>query len=123
MNNMTRISSRWSDIDRHFTDRSENVRFIYDAILKAARKCGDLVEDPKKTSIHLNRVSAFAGIQTRRDFLVLTVKSSSAMSDPLIARSEQTSANRWHHEIKISSPEQVAGSLIDWIKNSYELSG
>src|SRR5437762_1439509 len=61
-------------VDQHFDGRSQAVRDIYDTIVDVAREFGPVDEDPKKTSIHLNRKSAFAGIQTRRDFLILTVK-------------------------------------------------
>ena len=111
------------EVDRHFAGRSENVRSIYDAILKAANQFGDFVEDPKKTSIHLNRRSAFAGVRTQRDLLVLTVKASSDIEDPRISKKEQTSANRWHHEIKLSSPAEIDRRLLGWLRDSYDISG
>jgi hypothetical protein len=123
MNDAVHDSSRSKDVDRHFAGRSENVRSIYDAILKAAHQLGHFTEDPKKTSIHLNRKSAFAGVQTRREFLILTVKASSDIDDPIITKSEQTSANRWHHEVRLSSPDAVAGPVLAWLLDSYDLSG
>jgi hypothetical protein len=111
------------DVDRHFAGRSENVRSIYDAILKAAHQFGDFAEDPKKTSIHLNRRYAFAGVKTRPDHLVLTVKAAANISDPRISKREQTSANRWHHEIKLSCPAEVDRRLLDWLRDSYDISG
>jgi len=112
-----------SEVDRHFVGRSENVRRIYDAILRAAQRFGTVIEDPKKTSIHLNRNSAFAGVQTRRLSLVLTIKAASDIDHPRIAKSQQASANRWHHEIKIMDPKEIDGTILAWLKQSYELSG
>ncbi len=110
-------------ITEHFAGRSPHVREIYDLVLAAAGEFGPVEEDPKKTSIHLNRGSAFAGIATRRDSLILTIKATRAIDDERISKSEQVSANRWYHYIKISNPAEFDGRLIDWLKDSYEISG
>ena len=110
-------------LTRHFEGRAANVRQIYETIVAAARKLGPVEEDPKKTSIHLNRRSAFAGIQTRGDSLILTVKSTGDIADPRISKREQASANRWHHEIRISNPGEIDEQIIAWLEHSYQLSG
>ena len=43
-------------------------------------------EDPKKTSIHLVREKAFAGIATRKESLVLTLKASKALKSRRVAK-------------------------------------
>ena len=96
---------------------------IYKKILSAARTIGPFTEDPKKTSIHLNRKTAFAGIATRKNGLVLTLKSATDVASHRIARRERASANRWHLEIKIEDPVQVDRELAGWIKSAYELAG
>jgi hypothetical protein len=108
---------------QHFDGTSPGVRHIYDIIVAAAREFGPVVEDPKKTSIHLNRKSAFAGIQTRREFLILTVKSTSDIDSPRISKRERTSASRWHHEIKIATDDDIDSQVIGWLRESYRLSG
>lgn len=110
-------------IDQHFAGRSPVVRDIYNALLTAAGAFGRIEEDPKKTSIHLNRKSAFAGVQTRGTFLVLTVKAARDIDDARISRRERASANRWHHEIKIADADEIDSRVIGWLRDSYELSG
>jgi len=51
------------------------VRDIYDAVLKTARRFGPVEEQAKKTSIHLARRPAFAGVIARKDALILTSNS------------------------------------------------
>lgn len=80
-----------------------------------------MVEDPKKTSIHLVRAKAFAGVAVRQSSLVLTLKSTQAVKSRRVRRAEQASANRWHLEIPLASPEDVDRELRAWIKASYEL--
>ena len=109
-------------VQSHFEGKDPIVRHIYDQLLKTVSKFGRVVEEPKKTSIHLVNVSAFAGIATRKNAIVLTVKSDRKLSSPRIHKSEQTSAKRFHHELKITSPRDVDAELVKWLKDAYELS-
>ncbi len=89
-------------VEQHFEGRSQSVRAIYDALLNASRCLGSVEEDPKKTSIHLNRRTAFAGVATRKDTLVLTIKAPSDIKSKRIHKREQVSAKRWH-EVRLIS--------------------
>ena len=92
-------------IKEHFENRAPEVKATYAAILKAAKKLGPVKEEAKKTSIHLVRKSAFAGVATRKTALILTLKSDSDITSKRITRREQA-AHRWHLEIKLEGPEQ-----------------
>ncbi len=106
----------------HFAAREPNVQAIYDALLKAARKLGPVEEDPKKTSIHLNRGTAFAGVATQKAALVLTLKSASDIRSSRIRKHEQASAHRWHVEVKLTTPADVDAELVTWLRAAYEMS-
>ena len=60
-----------------------------------------------------------AGPVTLRSF----IKSDREISSPRIHKSEQTSAQRFHHEVKLTSPAEVDSELVKWLKDAYELSG
>lgn len=109
-------------LDSHFQGRDITVRQIYDRLLKSARKFGPVSEEPKKTSIHLMNKTAFAGVATRKSALVLTIKSDRKLSSPRIHKSEQTSSNRFHHEVKLTSTAQVDSELVQWLEDAYALS-
>jgi len=109
-------------VNAHFENRDVVVRQIYDRVLKSARKFGPVTEDPKKTSIHLVNRTAFAGVATRKSAIVLTIKADSDISSPRIHKSEQTSARRFHHEVKLTSPTDVDSELVGWLKLAYLLS-
>jgi hypothetical protein len=81
-----------------------------------------VAEDPKKTSIHLNRKSALAGVETRKDGLLLNIKSSHQIQRPRIEKAEQISAKRFHHKVRISSPKDLDEELQDWLMEAYLLS-
>jgi hypothetical protein len=109
-------------VSSHFKGKSPVVRGIYDRLLETARRFGPTIEDPKKTSIHLVNTTAFAGIATRKDWIVLTVKSDRQLASARIHKTEQTSARRFHHEIKLASPKDVDAELVGWLKSAYGLS-
>ncbi len=110
-------------VKEHFENRAPEVKAIYTAILMAAKEFGPVKEEAKKTSIHLVRKSAFAGVATRKTVLILTLKSASDISSPRIAKREQASANRWHLETRLETPGQVDGEIVAWLGKAYELAG
>src|ERR1700674_1263434 len=117
------MSSNGHTIKEHFENRAPEVRATYAAILNAAKKLGPVKEEAKKTSIHLVRKSAFAGLATRKTALILTLKSDSDVASKRITKREQTSANRWHFEIKLEEPNQVDREVLVWLEKAYELAG
>ncbi len=109
-------------VKAHFDGKDATVRQIYDRLLKDVKKFGRVVEDPKKTSIHLVNKTAFAGVATRNSAIILTIKSDRHLVSSRIHKSEQTSAHRFHHEVKLTSVADVDAELSDWLKNAYALS-
>lgn len=110
-------------IASHFAGKAPVVREIYDKLLRELRKFGPIVEEPKKTSIHIVNATALAGVATRKDSIVLTIKSDRALRSPRIFKTERVSAKRFHHEVKLTSPKDVDAELLRWLKAAYELSG
>ena len=110
-------------LSQHFDDKEPIVKSIYNRIVKESRKFGKVVEEPKKTSIHLVNKSAFAGVATRKSALILNIKSAAPIKDARIKKSEQVSASRFHQEVKLVSPEEVDPILINWLRDAYALSG
>jgi len=115
------MNSHVPTVQQHFADRAPDVKATYAAILKAAKKLWPVQEEPKKTSIHLVRKTAFAGIATRKTSLILTLKADADVKSKRIARREQVSRNRWHVEIKLADPSQVDRELVGWLRQAYEL--
>jgi hypothetical protein len=110
-------------VEQHFESRDPRVRSIYDRIVKAAAALGPLREEAKKTSIHLVRETAFAGVATRKEALILTLKCAADIKSPRVAKREKVSANRWHVDVRLEEPAEVDRELKSWLKTAYELSG
>ena len=110
-------------VSQHFEGKDPMVKSIYERLLKETHKLGKVIEEPKKTSIHLVNKSAFAGVATQKAALVLNIKSSAPIKDARIRKSEQLSASRFHQEVKLTSPDDVDPVLIGWLKEAYAISG
>ena len=110
-----------SEISAHFAKSEPGVRATYTAILRAARSLGPVEEQAKKTSIHLVRKSAFAGVATQKQALVLTLKAERPIGSQRVRRSEQASANRWHVEVRLTAPTEVDAELKRWLAEAYAL--
>jgi hypothetical protein len=112
-----------ASISQHFEGRDPIVQSIYDRILAGSRKFGAVIEEPKKTSIHLVNKSAFAGVVTRKNALILNIKSAAPIKHKRVARTEKVSAGRFHQEVKLTSPDEVDPLLLGWLQEAYALSG
>jgi len=110
-------------VKSHFATKDPSVLATYRRVVDVAPTFGPVAGETKKTSIHLVRHTAFAGIATRRSSLVLTLKSASDIRSPRVQKREQTSANRWHVEIRLTAPAQVDRQLTAWLRAAYELAG
>ena len=110
-------------VSDHFTGKDPTVLAIYQHLLAETRKFGLVIEEPKKTSIHLVNKSAFAGVVTRKTALILNIKSASPIQDARIIHSEQVSSNRFHQEVKLTLPEEIDPVLLGWLETAYRISG
>ena len=87
-----------------------------------------------KTSLKRFQVTAEAETESRKQgledlkFSIGTgqwdeaVKANREIDSPRVHKSDRVSANRFHHEVKLSSPGEVDRELQGWLKDAYELS-
>ena len=108
-------------VESHFDKSDPEVLATYRRLLAAARALGPVVEEPKTTSIHLMRHTAFAGVATRRSALILTLKSATDIRSRRIERRQQTSAHRWHVDVRLEKRTDVDQQLTSWLSAAYEL--
>ena len=109
-------------IEEHFANKSPLVNDIYKRLMSKLNNFGPVVEEAKKSSIHLVNRSAFAGVATRKSYLLLNIKSAVPLDSPRFHKAEQISASRFHQEIKLARLEDIDQELIDWLMAAYELS-
>jgi hypothetical protein len=110
-------------VESHFVKKDPTVLATYRRLVEVARTFGPVTEEAKKTSIHLVRHTAFAGVVARRSSLILTLKSATDIRSPRIEKREQASAHRWHVEVRLDKPAHIDRQLTAWLKAAYQLAG
>ena len=110
-----------STSDALFLGKDQQVQSTYQCLLEALQALGPFQEEPKKTSIHLVRTVGFAGVHPRKSYLILNLRTASVLESPRIFKSEQVSKNRFHNEVKLTSPHDVDEELRGWLKEAYAL--
>lgn len=105
----------------HFAGREPAVLATYRALLAVARQFGPVTEEARKTSIHLVRKTAFAGVATRKAALVVTLKADADIANARIVAHQQTSAHRWHLDVKLLGPKDVDAQFVGWLRHAYAL--
>ena len=110
------------DVQAVFQGRDPEALATYRALVAALAGIGPFVEDPKKTSIHLNRKAAFAGVHPRKAAILLVIRTGAPIDSPRIRKLEKVSANRWHNEILLSAPAEADAEVIGWLTDAYALS-
>jgi len=110
-------------LNDHFVDKDPAVRALYNKLLEVLNSFGPIIEEPKKTSIHLVRKSALAGVETRKSYLLLNIKADHKIDSSRILKSDQPSANRFHHKVKIELLNDLDEELEGWLKEAYIISG
>jgi hypothetical protein len=109
-------------VGHQFAGKDPNVRALYDRLLERLRTLGAVHEEPKKTSIHLANKSGFAGVHTRRNYILLNIRSDHAIDSPRVVKSEQVSRSRYHEEVKLQTLDDIDAELLAWLKDAYDLS-
>lgn len=109
-------------VNSHFEGRAPILRKTYDHLIKVLGRFGPLKEEPHKTSIHLVNHSALAGVEVRRDYILLNVKADHEIQSPRVVKTEKISAKRFHHKFKLSAPKEIDAEMKNWLKEAYELS-
>src|SRR6185436_3950038 len=104
-----------------FANKEPGVRAAYDKVLSSLGKVGPLKAEAKKTSIHLVRETSFAGAHPKKAWLDLTIRSDKPIKSARVRAQEQVSKNRWHQDVRLTSPADVDAEVMGWLKSAYAL--
>jgi uncharacterized protein DUF5655 len=109
-------------VDAQYAGAKKELRPIYEAVLKAAKKLGkDVVERPCKTYVPLHRSKTFAVVKperTRVDIGFCLDKSVKSAGRLTVAK--HLGSDRVTHKIELSSPKDIDSEVVRWLKAAYE---
>lgn len=111
-------------VDALFEGKQPAARAVYDALIAVVHRLGDVVVEPKKTSIHLTAGragSAFAGVHPRKNGVLLNIRTDAPLAGPRVRQTEQVSKNRYHSELLLLDPAGVDDELRRWLDEAYRL--
>ena len=104
-----------------FANKEPAVRAVYAKVLSSLAKVGPVRVEAKKTSIHLVRETSFAGAHPKKAWLDLTIRSDKPIKSARVRAQEQVSKNRWHQDVRLTSPADVDVEVMGWLKSAYAL--
>jgi len=93
----------------------------YAKVVAEIGKFGPFEVEEKKTSLHLSRGRAFAGVHPRATGIILNLVLDAPLENARVHKSEQVSANRHHVEFLLQDPAEVDAQLIGLMKKAYAL--
>lgn len=99
---------------------NESSLAIWDRLSEAFSSLGLYSIEEKKTCLHVSANGrAFLGVHPRKNGVKLTIPLTRQLEESRVKKTERASANRWHNDVDVTSPEQVDAELISWIAEAY----
>ena len=108
-------------VERVFAGSEPAVRRLAAQLIARMTKEAGVRIEPKNGSIHVCRKSAFAGLHPRKSAILLNLRTRAPLDSPRIRKVERVSANRFHNELLLESPEALDEELLGWIRDAAEL--
>ena len=108
-------------VSRHFEGKESQVQEIYDRLIDELQKIGDIRESPKKSSIHLDHKTGFAGVYTRKSYILLHFRTDYPIESDRMEKQEQLSVRRFKHTIKLDDVSQIDSGLLKWFEDEKQL--
>jgi Domain of unknown function (DUF5655) len=107
------------DLQSHFEGKPREVRAIYDAVLKAIRRCGPVTVLPEKTRIAFQVRMSFAQLTTRSRWVDGHVVLARRFEQPRFRKIETFSPRNHVHYFRLTSAAEVDEEVESWLKEAY----
>lgn len=109
-------------VDHLFEGKTPELRATYEQLINRVQEFGEVRIAPKQTSIHLEKNSGFAGVHPRKSYFNLEFRTDYKIDDPRVTRTQQLSARRFEHTVRVEKESDVDAQLLGWLKDAYTLS-
>jgi hypothetical protein len=119
--NQSHFCGSITDLERHFSGCTPEVRKLFDAFAAAVHGCGPVVVIPEKTRIAFQVRMSFAAITPRRSYLVGHFVFEERVENPRFARIETVSQHNHVHHFRLNSVGEIDHQFRVWIREAYEV--
>jgi hypothetical protein len=110
-------------VDECFAGQPPGYRAAYEAMMAHLGTLGPVHVDAVGVGVFLKRDRKFAEVRPRPRSLVLWLILPRTVHDDRISRVLRTSGDRVAHVVKLWAPEDVDGTVRDWLTEAYLAAG
>jgi len=107
------------DLESHFRGKPPDIRAIYDAVLKAIKRCGPVTVLPEKTRIAFQVRMSFAQLTTRSKWVDGHVVLARRFEHPRFRKVETFSPRNHVHYFRLTSVADVDAEVESWLVEAY----
>jgi hypothetical protein len=107
------------DLQSHFKGKPAEIREIYNAVLKAIRRCGTVKVLPEKTRIAFQVRMSFAQLTTRSRWVDGHVVLARRFERPRFRKIETISPRNHVHHFRLMSAAEVDDEVESWLAEAY----
>ena len=107
------------DLEHHFEGKAREVREIYNAVLKAIRRCGPVTVLPEKTRIAFQVRMSFAQLTTRSKWVDGHVVLARRFEQSRFRKIETISPRNHVHHFRLMSVADVDAEFESWLAEAY----
>ncbi len=107
------------DLEAHFDGKPAEIRAIFDAVLKAIRRCGPVTVLPEKTRIAFQARMSFAQLTPRLRWVDGHVVLARRLERPRFRRIDTISPRNHVHHFRLSSVSDVDKEVEGWLAEAH----
>jgi hypothetical protein len=111
-----------TDLESHFQNKEGNVRAVFAKLLEAVSEFGEFTVNPVKSAILLTAKSHFLAIKPKKRWIDIEFVLPYPEDSFPIHKVVQAQKKKWAHFVRLETPEEVDKTLVQWLKEAYELS-
>ncbi len=117
--NQSHFCGTITDLDRHFSGRSPEVRRLFDKFAAAVHDCGPVTLIPEKSRIAFHARMSFAAVSPRHDYLAGHFVFGKRVENPRFGRIESISPRNYVHHFRLTSLAEIDHQFRGWIRDAY----
>ncbi len=107
------------DLEAHFTGRNSLVRDTFDRLVALGESFGPLTVYPQKTRIVFMVRVRFAGVMTRKNWLIFSLWLTHKSSHPKLQRVETYGPRSYGLQFKLTHPDDIDDELQALFREAY----
>jgi hypothetical protein len=107
------------DLETHFRRKRKEIRDIYEAVLRAIRRCGPATVLPEKTRIAFQVRMSFAQLTARSKWVDGHVVLARRLEQPRFRKVQTISLRNHVHHFRLMSAKEVDEQVVSWLEEAY----